>query len=275
MLRGLPFVKVSATGNDFLLLRGPLPDVEAALARRLCDRRRSVGADGLVIVTRCRDGALRVVHREPDGARTWCLNALRGVAAWARRAGRWDGEAPLRLLTDAGPVAVRPCGGWFEVELPPPRAIGPRELRLEDGRLVRGTFVDVGNPQLVVPVADEAALEAGDLMALGRALRWHPGIPGGTNVDFVLDGPEPRVRTYERGVEGETLACGSGVVASACAVARARGELEGRWRFHTRGGEVQEVALEAEGGRWTRAWSAAAAEVVASGRVPLPGLRAA
>lgn len=268
MIRGLPFVKVSATGNDFLLLRGPLGGLEADMARRLCDRRRSVGADGLAIVTRCRDGTLRVVHREPDGARTWCLNALRGVAAWALRAGRWDGREPLRLLTDAGPVAVRRRGLAFEVELPPPRSIGERRLELE-GRSIAATFVDVGNPQLVVLLHDEAAFEADELMALGRALRWHPDIAGGTNVDFVLDGDQPRVRTYERGVEGETLACGSGIVASACALARAAGHPAGTWRLTTRGGETQVVTLEADRGGWTRVWSAAAAEVVASGRVPL------
>lgn len=265
----LPFAKVSATGNDFLLLRATgLPEPAPALARRLCDRRRSLGADGLVTLRRRRDGAWRVVHLEPDGARTFCLNALRGVAAWARAAGRWDGAASLRLLTDAGPVSVREVQAGFEVELAPPRALAPCRVELPD-RVVQGTWVDVGNPQLVVTLADGEALEAADLMDLGRALRWHPAFPGGTNVDFVAEvGGEWRVRTFERGVEGETLACGSGVVASACALARARGTASSTWRLRTRGGEVHAVRLEAEGERWTRVASAAPAEVVARGRVP-------
>lgn len=266
----LPFAKVSATGNDFLLLRATgLPEPAPALARRLCDRRRSLGADGLVTLRRRRDGAWRVIHLEPDGARTFCLNALRGVAAWARAAGRWDGAAPLRLLTDAGPVSVCEAAVGFEVELAPPRALELRRVALDDGGAVEGTWVDVGNPQLVVVLPDGAALEAADLMDLGRALRWHPAFLGGTNVDFVARvAGEWRVRTYERGVEGETLACGSGVVATACALARAGGTPSSIWRLRTRGGEVHTVRLEAEGERWTRVASAAPAEVVARGRVP-------
>lgn len=277
----LAFAKLSATGNDFLLLPGPrLPAPAPELARRLCDRRRSLGADGLITLAR-RGALLQVVHWEPDGARTFCLNALRGVGAWARAVGRWTGREPLALLTDAGPVPLRADPDGLEVTLDPPRRVEAVDLELP-GRVVSGTFLDVGNPQLVVELASRAALEAPDLMELGRALRWHPAFPEGTNVDFVWAAPgqDPQVRTYERGVEGETLACGSGLVATACALSRARGELAGTWRLVTRGGSAHTVRLEAEAGRWMRVRSAAPAELVATGRVPpahlaVPQLRAA
>lgn len=266
----LSFVKVSATGNDFLLLPGArLPAPAPELARRLCDRRRSLGADGLITLRRRRAGGWAVAHWEPDGARTFCLNALRGVGAWARAAGRWTGEGPLALGTDAGDRPLALCADGFEVALPPPRAVEDVDLTLDGGRAVRGTFLDVGNPQLVVELPTRAALEAPDLMALGRALRWHPRWPAGTNVDFVWAGAaEPLVRTYERGVEDETLACGSGLVATACALARARGLTSARYRLWTRGGAPQTIALRGGPAGLTAITSAAAAEVIATGRVP-------
>lgn len=261
----LAFAKLDACGNDFVLIDarrggpGPAPDWPA-VAREVCRRRRSVGADGLVLLAPG-PGLTRVVHLEPDGARTFCLNALRGVAAWL--------AAPRRLRSDAGEHAVRAAGpGRYEVALAPPRALRPVRVAAPDG-LADAVFVDVGNPQLVVPLRDLAALEQPGLMAWGRALRHDPAFPGGTNVDFVVRGADGtlHVRTYERGVEDETLSCGSGIVASACAL----GAAGSRVQVLTRGGERQAVTLEAG-----LVWSEGPARVVAAGRLDLgEALRAA
>lgn len=253
----LPFAKLDASGNDFVLVdgRGGLPADAADLARDLCRRRRSVGADGLVVV----EAGWAVAHFEPDGARTFCLNALRGVLAWAAEAGiRAD-----RLRSDAGTHDARAAGAdRFAVSLPAPRAT--RRVAI-DG--LEATFVDVGNPQLVVELPALADLEAPDLMDRGRALRWRTDLfPGGTNVDFaVRDGAGLRVRTFERGVEDETLSCGSGIVASAWALAG-----PGRVEVLTRGGEVQAVTIEPD-----RVWSEGAARVVARGAARIERRRAA
>jgi len=262
----LAFAKLDACGNDFVLIDarrgepGPVPDWPA-VAREVCRRRRSVGADGLVLLAPG-PGLTRVVHLEPDGARTFCLNALRGVAAWL--------AAPRRLRSDAGEHAVRAAGpGRWEVALTPPRELRPVRVAAPDGREVAATFVDVGNPQLVVPLPDLDALERPGLMAWGKALRHDPAFPGGTNVDFVVRAADGtlHVRTYERGVEDETLSCGSGIVASACAL----GGAGARIPVLTRGGERQTVTL-AEG----LVWSDGPARVVAAGRLDLgEALRAA
>lgn len=275
----LPFAKLDASGNDFVLVdgRAGLPADRAELARDLCRRRRSVGADGLIVVEPGPTRELTVAHYEPDGARTFCLNALRGVLAWA-------GEARA-LRSDAGLHEARALGSdRFAVSLPAPRSTRPVSI---DG--LAAVFVDVGNPQLVVEVDD---LEAPDLMARGRALRWRTDLfPGGTNVDFVLRaGPGLRVRTFERGVEDETLSCGSGVVASAWALLRASSTVDGprhgpeprtphdsepaagpgRVEVLTRGGEVQAVTIELD-----RVWSEGAAQVVARGVARVERRRAA
>ncbi|MCO5167115.1 MAG: diaminopimelate epimerase [Planctomycetes bacterium] len=260
----LPFVKVEAGGNDFVVLdarAGPLPAPAADLARDLCRRRRSIGADGLVVL----EAGPTLVHLEPDGARTFCLNAVRAVAALV--------AAPA-LATDAGRLEVRVAhdgaGVRATVALPPPRRLEPRRAAPPGAPAFEGTFADVGNPQFVVAV-DAATLEHPDLLRWGRALRWHEAaFPGGTNVCFAARRPDGRValRTYERGVEDETLSCGTGAVATACALALP-GERE--VRLVTRGGDEQRVTLARAGGRLTRVWADGPARVVARGALERHG----
>lgn len=283
----MSFVKVEAGGNDFVLLdarRGPPGGADAAaLARDLCRRRRSVGADGLILVQRGpgdAGGQAALVHLEPDGARTFCLNAVRGAAAWARDEG-------LRLdapRTDAGPVEVRTADlpgadvrgadVRVTVALPAPRRREPRRAAPPGCPAFAGTFLDVGNPQFVVEV-DAAGLEHPDLMTWGRALRRQEDVfPGGTNVCFAARLADGRValRTYERGVEDETLSCGTGAVATACALAR---DDEADVLLLTRGGDEQRVTLVRAAGRLTRVWAEGPARVVARGVVAVARARRA
>jgi diaminopimelate epimerase len=264
----LPFVKVTATGNDFILLEAAAIAAAGrveAVARELCPRRTGVGADGLVIVRAPDadpDGAWEVTHLEPNGDRTFCLNALRGVAAWATWAGRWPEGAGGLLRTEVGLVPLRPSPDGWEAALPLPRSVEQITLDDLDGPL-QATLLDVGNPQLVILLEDPAQLEAPNLMERGRRLRWRLDLfPDGANVDFVVrEGADRvRLRTFERGVEDETLSCGTGVLATACALLERDGGAS--LRCHTRGGEVQVVTLDPAG---DKVWSAAPARVVARG----------
>jgi diaminopimelate epimerase len=270
-VRTLSFVKAEAGGNDFVVLdgRGGLPAPEADLARDLCRRRRSVGADGLIVVHDGPGGALALAHLEPDGARTFCLNAVRAVAAWALARGEAAGP---RLLTDAGPLEVDvrardpDAAARVAVALPPPRMLEARRAPLAGGPTFDGTFVDVGNPQFVIAL-DPTALEHPDLMTWGRAVRHlRPVFAEGTNVCFAARLPDGRVavRTYERGVEDETLSCGTGAVATACALGKGEQEV----RLLTRGGDEQRVTLVRDPhGRLTGVWAEGPARVVAAGEV--------
>ena len=205
--------KYHGLGNDFLVLLD-LDDrcpVDEQTARALCDRRRGVGADGLVRVTAGREGADVVMElRNADGGRAEMSgNGIRCLARALADAGL-AGSGPLRVLTDAGVrTATLLTGGEVSVDMGPVKVHHP-VLPVPEPR--RHVSVDVGNPHVVVEVDDPGELESLDLAT--EAL-----LSPGANAEFVAAGPGPgelRMRVWERGV-GETLSCGTG----SCAVAAA------------------------------------------------------
>ncbi len=222
------FVKMSGAGNDFVMFLGRPgggPEEGRAL-RRLCDRRTGVGADGVLFVRK--DGADIVADyfNSDGGAARFCANGTRCAARLASLA---LGVGPdLVVVTGWGRIGAHVAPeGRVTIALPDPIQPGRTLTTLGLGGGVIGpeaAEVHVGVPHLVVAVADVATLEALDLGRLGPALRRHPEMPDGANVNFMARrGPSTlSVRTWERGVENETLACGSGAVASA-AVASAAG----------------------------------------------------
>jgi diaminopimelate epimerase len=246
MAEPLEFHKFSGAGNDFILgdnRQGiwnvaPLP----RLARGLCRRGLSVGADGLILLETSSKAHLRLRFFNPDGSESpFCGNGARCAARYAFlkvAAGR-----SMSLETGAGVVSARVLpDGRVEVEVPLPRE-EPRPVTVS---LLRGTVpalrVLAGVPHLVVFVKD---LSAVPVASLGAALRSAPEAgPGGANVDFVSveGGPPYRVRTFERGVEGETLACGTGAVAVAW-VLWSRKVASGPVRLLPRSGKELEVAF--------------------------------
>jgi diaminopimelate epimerase len=252
--------KMTGSGNDFVLLDGRFTTPERWPATRvsaICDRRNGVGADGLVVLTPDAPGRVRMSFWNSDGSRAaMCGNAALCSARLAVFL-EMTGPGDLCLLTDAGVVRARAngAGEMAEINLPdtappvevPGLAAGPREAWL--------AFGTVGVPHLVVRVPD---LERIDLAGRGRALRFDPLLGGaGANVNFVshsgADGEPWLIRTYERGVEGETLACGTGTVAAALALA-SRDEAHLPVRFRTRGGPELEVRAVLAGARASDVW---------------------
>ena len=208
-------VKVEGAGNDFLLGTGAwaqkLTD-DATLVIQLCDRRRGVGADGTLAVFAGGKSAIRLVHRNADGSPSaFCAN---GTRCAARAAVELLG-LPRNLLIFTGwveiPAVVR--GTEVSLELPPPTAPVDRTLETDHG-VWHGRQLELGVPHFVLPVDD---LDGLPIERVAPALRRHPELgPGGANVHFVTrDSDLLRIRSYERGVEAETLCCGSGVVAAA------------------------------------------------------------
>ncbi|MGC8762071.1 MAG: diaminopimelate epimerase [Acidobacteriota bacterium] len=245
MAEPLEFYKFSGAGNDFILgdnrqgawNAAPLP----RLARGLCRRGLSVGADGLVLLETSTKAHLRLRLFNPDGSESpFCGNGARCAARYAFlkvAAGR-----TMSLETGAGVVSARVLpDGRVEVEVPlPPEEPAPVEVSLPRGT-VPGLRVLAGVPHLVVFVRDLSALP---VASLGAALRSAPEAgPLGANVDFVslAGGPPYGVRTFERGVEGETLACGTGAVAVA-SVLWSRRLVSGPVRLLPRSGKELEVA---------------------------------
>jgi diaminopimelate epimerase len=215
--RGRKFWKMSGSGNDFVFLDGRtagVTELETPEAiGRICSRTAGVGADGVVVIEPHATEQFSIRYFNRDGSRgELCGNASLCSSRLAVQLGfaKPDG---FRFSTDVGPISGRVIGSEAEIDLQPPTGIRPdAAISLNAGERRIG-FADTGVPHLVVLVDDA---ESVDLMARGAELRRHASLAAGANVNFVAPiRNQWRMRTYERGVEAETLACGTGSVASA------------------------------------------------------------
>lgn len=211
------FFKVSGAGNDFVALAEPEREPTADEIRAWCRRGLSLGADGVFTLTRTGRGA-RMTYYNADGGRgELCLNGSRCAARLAFHLG-WHDEF-LELDTDVGPLAARLVDGErVALELPPVAGSPRRRALAVAGTSYDGWHLEVGVPHFVLPWPGDLA--DAPVAALGPALRAHPDLgPRGANASFVRFAAPGRlaIRTFERGVEAETLACGTGVVAAVLA----------------------------------------------------------
>ncbi len=210
------FTKMSGAGNDFVVLDGrafeALPGDRAAWVRSVCRRGLSVGADGVLVVSAAGPGRVRVVFFNPDGGEAFCGNGSRCAARYA--ATRHATPDAMTLLTAVGEVQAVVDGPVVSLTLPPPEDLGEIVLQ-EASATFRGRRVVAGVPHVVFPVVGLAAYP---LERVGPPLRRHQTLgPPGANVNLVEAdaGGRIHVRTWERGVENETLSCGTGAVAVA------------------------------------------------------------
>ena len=264
----LQFSKYQGLGNDFLMLDGrdaPSTDFCFALTperiQRLCDRRFGVGADGVILALPPREGGeLRMRIFNADGTEPeMCGNGIRCLARFLADS---DGDLPGRqwqIETLAGPIVpLLEEGGTIRVDMgipllepeavPTTLAVGPAglpqgELEVAGERLAVAA-AGMGNPHVVIPVADVAAV---DLDRLGAALEVHPAFPAKTNVHFVqaLSPTHLVMRVWERGA-GPTLACGTGACAT-LVVCHRLGLAERRARLDLPGGPL-EIAWDGDSG---------------------------
>lgn len=240
----VPFSKMHGCGNDFVFIdnrTAGVPEEDmAAWARAVCRPHTGVGADGLVFLDRvsaawearrarsAREGNTADADVRPDyiwhfynadGSRAgMCGNASRCAALLALRLGLAGPEHVLG--TDAGLVraSVNQEEGSAEVELPPVRDVRPGVSLDAGGQSFLALHADTGVPHAVIFLDSDDEVKAVDVHRVGAAIRYHPHFaPAGVNVNFAaLIAPSVlRLRTYERGVEGETLACGTGAAAAA------------------------------------------------------------
>lgn len=237
----IPLTKMVGAGNDFLIvdtLRHPaLRHRWAVVSRALCDRHHGVGADGLLVLERSRAAHARMRVFNPDGSEAeMCGNGARCVARYlresTRRRGREKISARVTIETKAGLIGAVVSGGRVAMQMTEPTELTlDLTLNVGDQSLSLGV-VNTGVPHAVVPVK---AVETVDVERLGRAVRQHPHFsPRGTNVNFIQQDANRSnrllIRTYERGVEAETLACGTGVAAAAilCALRAQPDQRNGR-----------------------------------------------
>ncbi len=245
----IPFAKMSGTGNDFIIIDNRdkivADDEMVDLAVQACRRGQSVGADGLLLNEDDEelDFAWRFFNSDGSEAEM-CGNAARCVARLAYLDGIAGPEPVFRTI--AGPIRASVNGSTIRVQLTKPHGLLPEfTLNLDDGRVLKAGFVDTGVPHTVL-VLEDNNLEAAAVEDLGREIRFHRRFaPAGTNVNFVqiMDTGNIHVRTYERGVEAETLACGTGIVASAI-ITSAKGLTSPHVLARTRGGDILGVYLD-------------------------------
>ena len=215
--KGRKFWKMSGSGNDFVFLDGRTAGVAALetpeAIGRICSRTEGIGADGVVIIQPTATEAFSIRYFNRDGSRgELCGNASLCSSRLAVQLGFAKADG-FTFSTDAGLISGRLVAGEAEIDLQPAQGLRPDAgIALESGEQRMG-FIDTGVPHLVVLVTDA---ESVDLMRRGAELRRHPSLAAGANVNFLSPaGAMWRMRTYERGVEGETLACGTGSAASA------------------------------------------------------------
>jgi diaminopimelate epimerase len=243
------FTKMQAEGNDFIIIdnRQRLLSKKGIrdFVTKVCRRRFSVGADGLILIEPSRKADFKWHYYNPDGGEVeMCGNGSRCAARFAYL----NKIAPKRLSfeTPAGIIKAEVKGERVKVELTKPKGL---KLGLKisiDGIEYQGNFLNTGVPH-VVYFSQE--IEKIDVLGVGRKTRYHELFaPSGTNANFVrILGPHSlSLRTYERGVEGETLACGTGAVAAAL-IAGALGKVRSPASLKTRGGKTLKVYFKWDG----------------------------
>jgi len=257
------FHKVSGSGNDFLALAEPSQIPSPETIRAWCRRGVSIGADGLFVIRRAAGAPVTMDYFNADGLPAdLCLNGTRCAAQLAFHLG-WA-EGSVEMTTGAGTFLARRLDeGRVALDLPFPEE--PRALTIEIGGTAHAGFrLLVGVPHFVLPWPE--GLASAPVRELGREIRRHPefGSPG-TNVNFVRfpEAHRLEIRTFERGVEDETLSCGTGVLASA-AVGLATGSARLPLHVTTQGGFQLEVDGDPASGRWSLAGDA---RVIAEGNL--------
>jgi diaminopimelate epimerase len=248
MRKQFAFYKMTGGGNDFILIdnREGRIDVDALRLSipRICRHKLSVGADGLIVLEHSAKAHFRWRFFNADGSEAeMCGNGGRCAA----RLAHFLGMAPSDLIfeTVAGLIKAQVRGKVVKLTLPPPSdirlgislPIGEEEVSVD--------FINTGVPHAVIFAPD---LQEVDVVGLGRQIRHHEAFqPAGTNVDFVtVDNGTVAIRTYERGVEDETLACGTGAVAAAI-IAGLRGLAISPTTVIPRSGEALTIYYEGEG----------------------------
>lgn len=250
---GRPFFKMSGSGNDFVFVDArsePPGDLEREQTiEAVCARGSGVGADGIVFLRDDDAAALRIRYLNSDGSlAALCGNATLCATRLAAELGIVGRDGDFTIATDSGPVTARFRDGLPEIDLQPVTELNEGfGAELNEGERRIG-FALVGVPHLVIRCDD---VSRAPVVERGRRLRHHEKLAHGANVNFVSRAGQAgrwRIRTYERGVEAETLACGTGAVASALMLA-AWGEASDQCELETKSGRVLRVRHHRVGGR--------------------------
>ncbi len=267
----LEFTKMNGAGNDFVLIDNRSRKIQLTREQvvRICHRQRGVGADGLFLLvpgTGKADWAWEFYNSDGSTA-DMCGNGARCFARFIQQKAGANGQTTFE--TGAGVIEAAFQGPSVTVGLTAPKDLMlSQKVGLADGTKFTVHSINTGVPHAIIFVenADKAMVQQ-----WGAEVRYHKHFaPKGTNVNFVqLLGPNfIRVRTYERGVEGETLACGTGVTASALVAARAHG-FKSPIKVQVQGGDLLEVSFVEAGGQFSDVKLTGPAQFSFEGRIEI------
>ena len=289
-MKVIDFTKMVASGNDFVVidsshqfrrrrtsLRLAPVTSHQSLAKKACHRKFGIGADGLLVLEKSRVADIKMRIFNPDGSEAqMCGNGARCVALFksqvtshpstSLRAGR----SQVKIETRAGIIFSEVKGEKVKIKLTDPKNIKLNIPVKVNNRTIRVNFINTGVPHTVVFVA---GLKEIDVFNLGRRIRYHQRFkPAGANVNFIeiLNNNSLKIRTYERGVEDETLACGTGSVASAIIAAGAlghRGTGAQNINIHTKSGEILKVYFNSNHNSISDVWLEGKAKIVYKGEI--------
>ncbi len=245
--RKIIFAKLVGAGNDFILIdnrvcRITTSDQLKDLARKMCNRKLGAGADGLLVREKSKVADLKMRIFNADGSEAeMCGNGARCFAYYFSGVKKTGKDFLLALETKAGIVKARVNADNVRINITQPKDLKLGIPLKVSGRTIKVNFINTGVPHAVIFVE---ALDQIDVLGLGREIRYHRfSAPAGTNVNFVevLSFDSIKIRTYERGVEDETLACGTGSVAAALVAGVKIAPEINKINVHTAGGEVLKV----------------------------------
>jgi len=269
--KSIIFDKLEGAGNDFVLIDNRVYKISStrllqALARKMCDRKLGAGADGLLVLenSRVADVRMRIINADGSEAEM-CGNGARCFAYAFSRMKRIPDNFSLALETKAGIVKARVFNDNVKINLTRPQGLKLDIPLKVSGRVIKVNFINTGVPHAVIFVQ---GLDKIDVQALGREIRNHRYFaPAGTNVNFVevLNRDSIRIRTFERGVEGETLACGTGSTAAALITSIKMNKNIEYINVHTVGKEVLKVSFVRSKGSFSDVWLEGRARLVYRG----------
>ena len=270
-MKFLPFTKMVGAGNDFIVVENLPANIDLKkFTIQICARQTGLGADGVLVLEHSpkADYKMRIINSDGSEAEM-CGNGARCMAAYIVRH-RKEKKKQFSMETLAGLILAEAKNETAKVRLSEPNNYRP-DIRLDvNGRPLHVSYIDSGVPHTIIFVDGLATI---DVQSLGKLIRFHKHFqPRGTNVNFVeqIDADLIELRTYERGVEAETLACGTGAVASALiAYLHAHSEIKNKkgafMKVKTKSGEILDVSFDLREGKISNVWLKGSAKFIAQG----------
>ncbi|MFZ5551598.1 MAG: diaminopimelate epimerase [Bacteroidota bacterium] len=205
------FYKYQGTGNDFIMIDDrdkKFPRGDSALIQKMCDRKFGIGSDGLILLDNCSEADFELIFFNPDGSKSFCGNGSRCAVSFAQKLGITGNECSFKAIDGLHRGIIHP-DGLVSISVKDVNGVEKDNIHF---------FIDTGSPHYIVYVNE---LDKLNIIGRAQTIRYSDRFKeAGTNVNFVQEGDGfIKVRTYERGVENETLSCGSGVTACALSYA--------------------------------------------------------